>query len=78
MLERSYTVSEVDALRTALEKRFLFGSCAPNHKGRSSLSYTEEEMAEVVEHRLRTHMIAGHVAQNLIDEDVRKELERRG
>jgi hypothetical protein len=73
MSERSYTVREIDALRAACEERYLFGSCAPTSEGRSSMSYREEEKAVAVEEMVRTHMIAGHVAQDLIDADTEKE-----
>lgn len=68
MAERAYTVKEVDALRSACEDRYLFGSCVPN-ADRVSVSYKESDMRITVEGWVRTHMIAGHVAQDLIDVD---------
>jgi hypothetical protein len=77
MSERAYTVREIDDLRRVCEERYLFGSCAPTSAGRSSMAFREEEKIVAVEQMVRTHMIAGHVAQDLINADIEKESERK-
>lgn len=70
MNERSYTVKEIDELRQACEDRWLFGTSAVKGN-QQSRGYRPEEKAVAVEAIVRTHMIAGHVAQDLIDADSR-------
>jgi hypothetical protein len=68
MSERKYSVTEIDALRRAVENKWLFGSygqtgSAP-HAG-FSRSYREDEKMIAVEQMVRTHMLAGHTAEDL-------------
>jgi len=63
MTERSYTVAEIDALRRAVETKWLFGSYT-GHTG-SSRCYYENEKVRAVEELVRTHMLAGHTADDL-------------
>jgi hypothetical protein len=64
MSEKRYSVSELDELRTAVEHKWLFGSY--NFEGAGfSRSYKEEEKAKAVEEMVRTHMLAGHTAEDL-------------
>lgn len=64
MSERAYTVSEIEALRQAVDTKWLFGSYSP--KGMSmSRSYMADEKTYAVEQIMRTHMLAGHTAQDL-------------
>ena len=72
MNQRSYTVKELDDLRRAVEGRCLFGSSAWDGKARSSRQYSRGELEQEVEEKVRTHMLAGHTAQDLIDEDTRR------
>lgn len=65
MSERSYTVSELDALRNAVERKWLFGSYRLGIQCRMSRSYREEEKTKAVEEIVRTHMLAGHTADDL-------------
>ena len=62
-MERTYTVREVDALRSACESKWLFSS----YRGRSGASraYKEDEKTRCVEEIVRTHMQAGHTAEDL-------------
>ena len=62
-MERAYTVREVDALRSACESKWLFGS----YRWRSGASrpYKQEEKTSCVEEMVRTHMLAGHTAEDL-------------
>ena len=72
MPNRAYTVHEIDALRRCVRDRFLWGTCVPRYEasGRGmSRSYQESEMAATVEHQLRTYMLAGVTAQDLIAAD---------
>lgn len=68
MSERSYTVKEIDDLRNVISDRWLFGTSNPDLH-HSSRCYKEEERVHCVEDILRTHMIAGHVAQDLREAD---------
>lgn len=63
-MERAYTVSEIDALRQAVENKWLYGSYSLSGGG-SSRSYYEAEKTRCVEELVRTHMLAGHTAEDL-------------
>lgn len=66
MSERKYSVNEIDALRRAVENKYLYGSYAQRFAiNRTSRCYREEEKAVVVEQQVRTHMLAGHTAEDL-------------
>jgi len=78
MIQCVYTVNEIDELRRVVEERCEFGSCAPTQTGRvSRRSYMPGELEREVEEKVRTHMLAGHVAQDLINADIEKESERK-
>lgn len=66
-MSRAYTVQEIDALRQAVERRELFGSCSQSGGNRMSRSYSAGELDKIVEERVRTHMLAGHTAKDLYD-----------
>lgn len=67
MSERKYSVTEIDALRRAVDNKYLWGCYSPPQTAgaRLSRSYKEEEKAAAVEQRVRTHMLAGHTADDL-------------
>ncbi len=54
---RAYTVQEIDALRLAVEVRF---------RKRLSGLWTQQEIEKQTEDRVRTHMLAGHTAEDLL------------
>jgi hypothetical protein len=64
MSERAYTVGEMDALREAIEHKWLFGSYG-RMGNCSSRPYSEPEKTQCVEALVRTHMLAGHTADDL-------------
>lgn len=76
---RAYTVKEIDALRQAGEDRYLYGSTytpppPPGHTGglynhRMSRSYRESDKAATVEEMVRTYMLAGITAKDIIEAD---------
>jgi len=70
-MSRSYTVSEIDALRRAVESRYLFGTSTPIGNC-ASISYHERDKVTVVEQHIQTYMLAGVTAEDLIEEDTRK------
>ena len=75
MSERAYTVKELQALRRAVEDKWLFGSYNPDCSrpgGRISRSYMETEKIQAVEQLVRTHMLAGHTAADLYDSERQK------
>lgn len=66
-MPKEYSVQELEALRRAVENKYLYGSYSPAHgSGMMSRSYKEAEKAIVVEEQVRTHMMAGHTAKDLI------------
>lgn len=75
MSERKYSVSELDALRRVVETKWLFGVYHQNNiRNHMSRCYKEEEKAKAVEQMVRTHMLAGHTAEDLLaSEKVRAE-----
>ena len=67
-MERAYTVKELDALRAAIRNRQLWGSYrGPVMNGQQSYNIpSQSELTAVVESQVRTHMLAGHTAEDLI------------
>lgn len=63
---RSYTVREIDALRAACENKWLFGSYRVPDGITIGRSYREGEKTAAVEEMVRTHMLAGHTAEDLL------------
>lgn len=63
--EKRYSVSELEALRQAVENKWLYGSYRLPTGSAFSRSYREEEKTKAVEEIVRTHMIAGHTAEDL-------------
>lgn len=70
MTERSYTMRELDALRNVVQEKYIWGryngpllnSSVFGH----SRSCNETEMLKSVEEQVRTHMLAGHTAEDLL------------
>lgn len=71
-MDRAYTVKELDALRNVCENRYLFGRYSPlmSVGGCFSRTYTETDKYACVEQMVRTHMMAGHTAQDLLDSEL--------
>lgn len=63
MIERAYTVQEIERLRQACETKFLYGRFG----GRPGFSrpHNERDMAVCVEEMTRTYMLAGLIAADL-------------
>ena len=61
MVERSYTVAEIDMMRRAVEHRWLYGTSIYSGilASGTSRSYDEVEKTKCVEEMLRTYMLAG-------------------
>jgi hypothetical protein len=68
MIERAYTVKEIDALRKVVQMRWLFGTTNLKNT-QMSRRYKEEELQVAVEQQLRTYMLAGIVAEDIVAED---------
>lgn len=66
MTERAYTVKEIDDLRRCCENKFLWGTYSFPASSRFSRQYKEEEKSACVENMVRTHMLAGHTAEDLL------------
>ena len=70
MSERAYTVREIDALRRACERRWLYGTTASLGAGtHTSRTFRSEEKDKGVEELVRTYMLAGIVAEDIYAED---------
>lgn len=65
MGERKYSVSELEALRQAVETKWLFGSYSQCGRSGMSRVYYPDEKTKQVEELVRTHMLAGHTAEDL-------------
>ena len=72
MTDRAYTVRELDDLRRVVEHKWLFGSYSLALNNVTSRIYREEEKQKAVEERTRTHMLAGHTAQDLYESETNK------
>jgi hypothetical protein len=74
MIERAYTVTEIDDLREVVRTRYQFGtSYMPlSHGSRTSRIFREEEMAVGVEQQIRTYMLAGLTSEDIIEADTEK------
>lgn len=71
MTGRSYTVKEVDELRSVIERKWLFGTYGWDEEAmQCSRCYKEGEKTVAVEEMVRTHMLAGHTAEDLIASEV--------
>jgi hypothetical protein len=69
MGERKYSVSELHDLRIVVGHKWVWGAYNPQPApGGSGLSrsYNAAEKATAVEEMVRTHMLAGHTAEDLI------------
>ena len=70
MIDRAYTVKELDDLRAACRTRWLYGTTKPPRAGFGcSRQFGEGELERAVEELVRTHMMAGHLAKDIYDAD---------
>lgn len=76
MTSRAYSVAEIDGLRAACSNKWLFGSysLATIRRGldrgySASRSYMPSEKDNGIEQLVRTHMLAGHTAEDLYASD---------
>jgi len=66
--ERKYTVSEIRELRVVCEKIYIWGTPLPSGGG-MSWPYMEADKVVAVEEMIRTYMLAGITAKDIIAED---------
>ena len=74
MTERAYTVRELDELRQAVERKWFWGAyriplTPPNADGysvRLGRTHKGAESDIAIEQIVRTHMLAGHTAADLL------------
>lgn len=66
MTERSYKVAEIDQLRLVCEEKLIWGNYHGGFCGQSSSAGTWVERVVAVEAMVRTHMMAGHTAEDLL------------
>ena len=69
MGERAYTVSEIDALRSACRDRVIWGTTNSDYMRGMSGSYREADMVKSAEEMVRTYMLAGITADQIYAED---------
>ncbi|GHC61761.1 hypothetical protein GCM10010136_02510 [Limoniibacter endophyticus] len=65
-MSRAYTVREIDDLRNACRNKFIWGFYSGAIVAGISRSYKESEMIRSSEELVRTHMLAGHTATDLL------------
>jgi len=70
---KQYTVKEIDELRRVCRDRFLFGTSYWNKRGnRISRASREVDGERIVEERVRTYILVGITAKEILAEDKRK------
>lgn len=69
MADTRYSVKELDDLRSVVEHKWLFGAYSPTSRSGISRSYNDADKTKSVEEIVRTHMLAGHTAQELIESE---------
>lgn len=69
MSERRYTVAEIDALRRCHETYYSFRCYSQENVSNDFVTYRETDRAIVVEQQVRTSMLAGITAEDLIASD---------
>lgn len=72
MSERAYTVVELDELRAVVERKWLWGSYRGPLADDGSRAYYPHEKTIEVEELVRTHMLAGHTAADLISSELER------
>lgn len=65
-MAKKYTVKEIEDLRDVIERKYMFGTYSLAYSPRMSICFKESEKTIHVEENLRTHMLAGHTANDLI------------
>lgn len=68
-MQRAYTLAEIDALRRALETRYLYGTTNLGTGQQMSRTYRETEKTVAVEESVRTAMLAGLTADDYYEAD---------
>ena len=69
MEQRKYSVQEIDALRRVLRDRYLFGTSYLTANSSFSRTFKDNELQTAVEELVRTHMLAGHIALDILMAD---------
>lgn len=73
-MNRKYSVKELDELRELIEHKYIFGTYSysppPDGEMRVGRSYYEQEKDSSVERMMRTHMLAGHTAADLLASEI--------
>lgn len=71
MTPRTYTVREVNELRRVVEHKWMHGTHGtwPGNVVKTPPIVSRNEQEIAVEERVRTHMLAGHTAEDLINSE---------
>lgn len=79
-MKKRYSVQEVDSLRAVVRAKLQSGS----YRGWTSFSVSfpagggagkeirDQTLEAIIEDRVRTHMVAGHISTDLIDSDPKR------
>lgn len=65
MPERTYSVKQIDDLRVCCRNKYLFGHYSLSQMI-STTGQEDHEITKSVEEMVRTHMMAGHTAADLV------------
>lgn len=68
MIERAYTVKEIDDLRMAVRRRYRMGNTIRFENGSSRGERVKDDDL-VIEEYVRTSMLAGHTADDLLESE---------
>lgn len=76
-IKRAYTVHEIDKLRQVCGDRWLFGTTCFDCSPGLSRAYKEVDKDRAVEEMVRTYMVAGITAEDILEADREKCLRRK-
>lgn len=65
-MDRAYTVKELDALREVVRRKIEWGTYGQPGPTAHGFCQTQPALTAMVEEKVRTHMVAGHTAEDLI------------
>ena len=72
-MTKKYTVKEIEKLRNVIENKYMWGSYQSYPDQGLSRSFSEVDKIKSVEEQVRTHMLAGHTAKDLLKHEREKD-----
>lgn len=68
--QRKYSVAEIEGLRRVLRNEYIWGNYHGHTAGRTQhRAVYAAEMDRAVEEQVRTHMLAGHTSNDLLESE---------